>query len=74
MPAFDPTSDPASAVADAVEALNREIGNASRLRDVGVVEEEISRLAEVAAKDPCHATNPRTCSEADFARLFKEAW
>ena len=69
-----PESDPAAAVADAIDALNREIAIPPRLRDLGVAEGDIARLAENAAKDPCHATNPRACSEPDFAQLFREAW
>jgi hypothetical protein len=69
----DANGDPASAVASAIEALNREIGIAPRLRDLGIESGDIPGLVDIAVADPCHATNPRPCSAADFTRLFSEA-
>lgn len=69
-----PGADPAAQVADAIEALNRRIGLPTRLRDAGVTEADLERLPALAVQDACHQTNPRACSEADFARLYREAW
>jgi alcohol dehydrogenase class IV len=43
------------------------------LREVGVAEEHLPRLAEIAVADGCHANNPRPVSEADFGALFRQA-
>lgn len=71
---IDGGAAPAEAVAVAIDSLNREIGIPARLRDLDVDRAAIGALAKQAAADPCHATNPRACSEADFERLFSEAW
>lgn len=71
---IDPGDDPAARVADEIEALNRRLGLPTRLRDAGVDESVLERLPALAVQDACHQTNPRACSEADFARLYREAW
>ena len=53
--------------------LKQELGIPSRLREVGATPEHVPPLVAVAIKDSCHQTNPRPCTEADFARLFNEA-
>jgi alcohol dehydrogenase class IV len=40
---------------------------------VGVRHEQIPALVRIAIKDICHQTNPRVCTEADFARFFEQA-
>lgn len=69
-----PGDDPASAVADAIDELNNVLGLPERLRNLGILQDNLPRLAELAAADPCHATNPRPCTRDDFLRLFEEAW
>lgn len=64
----------AVAACERVAALAREIGIPQRLRDVGVSEDLIEPLAEQAAADGCHATNPRPCTLDDFRRLYREAF
>lgn len=53
--------------------LKRDIGIAPSLAAVGVKREQLGRLVEVAEKDICHQTNPRTCRREDFARFFEQA-
>ncbi len=53
--------------------LKREIGIAPSLSVVGVKQEQIPALVDIAEKDICHQTNPRPCTRADFERFFAEA-
>ena len=56
-----------------IEALRKEIGIPNTLMSVGVTEEQIDRLASIAAVDVCTPLNPKKVTEDDFRRLFKEA-
>ena len=63
-------------VADLVgwlERLKDELGIPAKLGPLGVKEEHIPRLVDVAEKDLCHQTNPRACTRGDFDRLFRAA-
>ena len=53
--------------------LKQQIGIAANLSAVGVRQEHVSRLVEIATADMCHQTNPRPCVAADFERLFLQA-
>ncbi len=57
-----------------VRALNAELGLPSRLRDVGVMEEDLQKIAAKAFEDASHLTNPRKCTEGDLLLLAKTAW
>jgi alcohol dehydrogenase class IV len=57
-----------------VRALAREVGIPSRLRDAGVEEEDLARLAHEAFEDASHRTNPRPCTEADLFALVRAAY
>ncbi|HVL56159.1 MAG TPA: iron-containing alcohol dehydrogenase, partial [Burkholderiaceae bacterium] len=58
---------------DWVAQLKRRIGIAPRLADVGVREQMLPQLVDVALRDACHRTNPRPCTRGDFERFFSEA-
>jgi 4-hydroxybutyrate dehydrogenase len=58
----------------AVESLNRDLDLPTRLRDLGVSEEQLSSMAALAIQDGCHQLNPRPCTEADLLALYREAW
>ena len=66
--------DPAELVASFLEQFNASIGITQRLRDIGVPEDALPTLAKQALLDPCHATNPRPCSEADLLALYKKSY
>ncbi len=53
--------------------LKREIGIAPSLSVVGVRQEQIPALVDIAENDICHQTNPRPCTRADFERFFEQA-
>jgi alcohol dehydrogenase class IV len=57
-----------------VRALIEEVGLPCRLRDAGVGEEALPRVAQKAFEDASHRANPRPCSEADLLALARAAW
>ncbi|WP_210526165.1 iron-containing alcohol dehydrogenase [Rubellimicrobium arenae] len=57
----------------AVDALNRRIGMPSGLAAMGVTEAMMEDVARAALKDHCHATNPRTATEADYLHILRDA-
>lgn len=60
--------------AGAVRKLRQTLGLPGGLAEVGVPEEALPRLAELAFEDPCHANNPRACTVDDFLSLYKSAY
>ena len=54
--------------------LKQQIDIPAGLESVGVKRDQFARMAEIAAKDTCHQTNPRPCGPADFERFFDEAF
>jgi alcohol dehydrogenase class IV len=64
----------ADGAAARVRALAAEVGIPARLREVGVLEEDLARIAAKAFEDASHRTNPRPCSEADLLEIARAAW
>ena len=60
-------------VVERLFALNKELGLPVRLRDVGVKEEQIETLSDLAFADFCHPNNPKPVSREDFKKLYQEA-
>jgi 4-hydroxybutyrate dehydrogenase len=69
----DPVSG-ARTLINAVETLNQDLGLPRRLRDVGIVEQQLPVMAALAIQDGCHLLNPRPCTEADLLALYRESW
>ena len=61
------------AVVERLFALNKELGLPVRLRDVGVREEHLETLADLAIDDFAHPNNPKPVSREDFFKLYQEA-
>ena len=61
------------AVVDHLFELNRRLGLPVRLRDIGVKEEHINTLSDLALADFCHPNNPKPVTKADFKNLYTEA-
>jgi 4-hydroxybutyrate dehydrogenase len=57
-----------------VRKLNAEVGIPSRLREVGVKEEDLGRIAEKAFQDASHGTNPRKCTQDDLLTIARAAY
>ena len=53
--------------------LNERIGIPTRLRDIGVREEHLETLSDLAVADFAHPNNPKPVSREDFRRLYGEA-
>jgi maleylacetate reductase len=56
-----------------VEALAR-LGGATRLRDLGVPEEDLPALAEAAAGRAGNEANPRPATPAEIEQLLRSVW
>jgi alcohol dehydrogenase class IV len=61
-------------VAARVRALAAGVGIPARLRDVGVREADLPRIAAKAFEDASHRTNPRPCTEADLLEIATAAF
>ncbi|XXF76478.1 iron-containing alcohol dehydrogenase [Myxococcaceae bacterium GXIMD 01537] len=59
---------------DRVRKLNATVGIPARLRDVGVREGDLPRIAGKAFEDASHQANPRKCTEADLLAMVREAF
>jgi len=57
-----------------VRELNLRLGIKPRLRDWGVTEEILPKLADKAIQDGCHQLNPRQCTREDLLALYRAAW
>ncbi|WP_044889608.1 iron-containing alcohol dehydrogenase [Myxococcus hansupus] len=64
----------ASNAIDRVRKLNAAVGIPSRLRDVGVQEKDLPRIAEKAFQDASHLCNPRKVTEADLLAMARESY
>lgn len=53
--------------------LNTKVNIPHKLRDIGVKEEHIETLADLAFADFAHPNNPKPVSREDFKRLYLEA-
>jgi alcohol dehydrogenase class IV len=70
--ALEAGGSPKSAtVADALVALRGRIGLPDGLRQEGVSEADIPKLATKAFEDACHRSNPRPTTKDDLAALYR---
>jgi alcohol dehydrogenase class IV len=53
--------------------LNARINIPRRLRDIGVKEEHIETLADLAIADFAHPNNPKPVTREDFRNLYRKA-
>ena len=53
--------------------LNERIGLPVTLGKIGVKEEHIDTLSDLALADFCHPSNPKPVSREDFSKLYREA-
>jgi len=61
------------AVVERLFAFNEEVGLPTRLREIGVKEEHIGTLADLAFADFAHPNNPKPVGREDFKKLYTEA-
>jgi len=70
---MDMKDESGEAVVEKLLALNKELKLPLKLRDVGVKEEHIETLSDLAFADFCHPNNPKPVSREDFKKLYLEA-
>jgi len=63
----------AVAAIDAVEKLSADVGIPSGLAELGVKEDKLTLMAELALVDPCAPGNPRNMTLEDAVALYKAA-
>jgi alcohol dehydrogenase class IV len=61
------------AVVDYLFSLNAKIGIPDKLREIGVKEEHIDTLADLAIADFAHPNNPKPVSRENFKQLYQKA-
>ncbi|WP_114751518.1 iron-containing alcohol dehydrogenase [Pleomorphovibrio marinus] len=66
--------DKGNEVVDYIFQLNEELELPSKLRDVGVKEEHLETLSDLAYADFCHPNNPKPVLRDDFLTLYKKAF
>lgn len=62
-----------SAVVNHLFALNNALNLPTRLSAIGVKEEHIDTLSDLAFADFCHPNNPKPVTREDFKKLYTEA-
>jgi alcohol dehydrogenase class IV len=71
--ALDLQKETGEAVVDYLFQLNTAIHIPHRLREIGVKEEHIGTLADLASADFAHPNNPKPVSREDFRKLYAKA-
>jgi alcohol dehydrogenase len=56
-----------------VRSYSNEFSLPQKLSDVGIVSDDIHRMAVGAMQDHCHRTNPRICTESDMQNILERA-
>ena len=72
--AMDLKNETGQGVVDYLVELNAKINIPSRLRDIGVKEEHLDTLADLAIADFAHPNNPKPVTRADFRQLYQQAF
>ncbi|MEW6531406.1 MAG: alcohol dehydrogenase-like regulatory protein ErcA [Thermodesulfobacteriota bacterium] len=65
--------DRKSAIIDKIVGLRQSAGIHLRLRELGVTQKQIHRLAQNALRDPCLATNPREPKLKEVEAIYEKA-
>lgn len=68
-----PGEEAAELLADHVRQLADDVGVPRGLRELGVTEADVPRLADTTLDDACLTTNPRAATLRDVEKLFLEA-
>jgi len=66
-------SENGDAVIEYLFTLNKKIGIPHKLREIGVKQEHIETLADLAIADFAHPNNPKPVSREDFKQLYLKA-
>ena len=71
--AMELREESSEAVIQYIFDLNTKVGIPHRLRDIGVKEEHLETLSDLALADFAHPNNPKPVTRADFRKLYQEA-
>jgi alcohol dehydrogenase class IV len=71
--AMELKAESSEAVIEYIFDLNTKVGIPHRLRDIGVKEEHLETLSDLALADFAHPNNPKPVTRADFRKLYQEA-
>ncbi|EOY8345112.1 lactaldehyde reductase [Escherichia albertii] len=69
-----PLSEVRREAVSAVRRLNQDIGIPSRLREIGMKEEDVAALATAALADICTGGNPRPVTLTDIQQLYRQLY
>ncbi|MBI5584534.1 MAG: iron-containing alcohol dehydrogenase [Deltaproteobacteria bacterium] len=67
-------AEKASALAERIAGLRRQLGITQRLNVMGVSAADIPRLADYAFQDPCLATNPQPANPEDIEQIYQQVY
>jgi hypothetical protein len=63
----------AQTIAQAITAMNANLGLPKGLADLGVATAQFDKIIEGAMADHCHKTNPRLATEQDYRQMLQAA-
>lgn len=72
--AVDPTATDGAQFIKWIQGLTKRLGLPQTLAEVGIEPDQMEALLDVAQADPCHPSNPRPVSRAQFKMLFTEVF
>jgi alcohol dehydrogenase class IV len=72
--AMDLKEETGEALVDHLFLLNKQIGLPVKLSAIGVKQEHLDTLSDLAFADFCHPNNPKPVSREDFRKLYTEAF
>ena len=72
--ALELPTEKGEAVVTYLSDLNQKIGIPLRLRDLGVKQEHLERLADLAIADFAHPNNPKPVTREDFRQLYEQSF
>lgn len=70
---LDLADESGEGVVNYLHQLNASIGIPARLREIGVKEEHLDTLSDLAIADFAHPNNPKPVTRADFKTLYQQA-
>ncbi|MBZ0252494.1 MAG: iron-containing alcohol dehydrogenase, partial [Candidatus Methylomirabilis sp.] len=71
---FEDHGLPRGGLGAALRAFVESLGLTTGLRNHGVPQGDLDKLADLAFKDPCHRSNMVPVVRDDLGRVYKEAW
>lgn len=72
--AVDPTATDGAQFIAWLVGLSRALGLPQTLAEVGIRPDQLPALLAVAEADPCHPSNPRPVTRADFEAMYQEVF